>query len=136
LDVLERLADKFTIGDNCWEWTAGCNNSGYGIAYVAPGKQKVAHRALYEELVGSIPEGLDLDHLCRNRRCVRPDHLEPVTRRENLRRGRTLAAVNTAKTHCHLGHELTAANVYLRPDRPGRLCRACRRLSDSRRRGR
>lgn len=64
----------FTVGDDCWEWT-GKAASGYG-----------AHRRVYEWLRGPVPEGLELDHLCRNKLCVRPDHLEPVTRAENMRR--------------------------------------------------
>ena len=70
-----------------------------------------AHRYAYEELVGPIPEGLQLDHLCRNRSCVNPDHLEPVTCRENLRRGETLNAANLAKTHCPAGHPYAGENL-------------------------
>lgn len=71
--------------DGCWVWTASQNGTGYGALTIA-GARKLAHRLAYAHLVGPIPDGLDLDHLCRNRMCVNPAHLEPVTRRENLRR--------------------------------------------------
>lgn len=132
MELIDQLSDKFTIGDGCWEWTAGRNTNGYGAINIAR-RQYRAHRVMYEWLVGPIPSGMDLDHLCRNRACVRPDHLEPVSRQTNLLRGKTLTAANAAKTHCDAGHELTIDNVYERPDRPGRMCRQCRREVDRRR---
>lgn len=75
------------IGD-CWEWTRGRDGNGYGRAR-ADGKMVYVHRQVWTELVGPIPAGLELDHLCRNPACCNPDHLEPVTHRENIRRGRT-----------------------------------------------
>lgn len=87
--VIDRIADKFTVGDGCWEWTASRTLDGYGQIHIGPDRQMgYGHRVVYEMLVGPIPEGLQLDHLCRNRGCTRPDHLEPVTQAENLRRGR------------------------------------------------
>jgi hypothetical protein len=83
----DRLMAKIaTQADDCWLWTGCVGDGGYGQVTIAQRRHK-AHRAVYELLVGPIPEGLDLDHLCRVRRCVNPDHLEPVTRSENLRRG-------------------------------------------------
>lgn len=113
---------------DCWEWVAGRNGNGYGITY-ASGKAQVAHRWAYEELVGGIPAGLTLDHLCRNKRCVNPDHLEPVTQRVNTLRGHSRAAVNARKSHCIHGHELTPDNVYIvrLPTAVSRYCRTCRR---------
>jgi len=114
-EVLDRLADKFTVGDGCWQWRV-LNSEGYGTFRV-DGAKKKAHRVLYELMVGPIPEGLDLDHLCRNRGCVRPDHLEPVTRGENQRRGvpyRTPRDCNPwgrRVTHCPRGHEYTPENI-------------------------
>lgn len=120
-DSLRRrlLRGKFLAGDGCWEWTASRFRNGYGQF-----NSQLAHRVIYKELVGPIPEGLDLDHLCRNRACVRPDHLEPVTRRENLIRGETSIAENVRKTHCKHGHEFTEKNIYRW--RGKRLCRICR----------
>lgn len=115
--IVERIADKFTVGDGCWEWTASRSTAGYGR--VARGGRNGgwvnAHRVVYELLVGPIPEGLELDHLCRNRGCVRPDHLEPVTHAENTRRGKGSGAALWVplppKTHCVRGHEFTESNV-------------------------
>jgi hypothetical protein len=76
-------------------------------------------------LVGPIPEGMEIDHLCRNRGCVNPEHLEPVTRQENIRRSQSISVANAAKTHCPYGHLLSGANLYLRPNRGGRACREC-----------
>ena len=129
------LFDKFTVGDGCWEWTASINGSGYGefMSRRWPKATRLAHRLVYMLLVGDIPDGLDLDHLCRNRRCVRPSHLEPVTRRENLLRGNTVTARNALATHCVNGHEFDASNTHTLPDGK-RRCRACNRDSERRRR--
>lgn len=88
--------------DGCWGWTGSPNGNGYGHARV-DGKTYVAHRYVYQSTVGPIPEGLQLDHLCRNRMCVNPSHLEPVTHRENVLRGQGHAAINARKTHCSCG---------------------------------
>lgn len=85
LPLHRRLWDKFTISDGCWEWTAQINPNGYG-SFKVDGRPRRAHRVVYEWLVGPIPAGLELDHLCFNKACVRPDHLEPVTHKENMQR--------------------------------------------------
>jgi hypothetical protein len=84
---LERLLRHVDASGDCWEWTGYRSNLGYGVSSGKGIKSRQAHRALWLELVGPIVGNLDLDHLCRNRGCVNPDHLEPVTRRENMRRG-------------------------------------------------
>ena len=118
---ITRLLDKtvFNTETGCWEWTASRTNGGYGAVRM-PGLANVAHRALYILLVGGVPEGLHLDHLCRNKLCVNPDHLEPVTQQENNRRA------GAAKTHCAQSHEYTEANTYRRRN-GSRDCRACNR---------
>lgn len=83
----------------CWEWTGGTDPTGYG-RFFFDGRMGYAHRFAYETAVGPIPAGFDIDHLCRNRRCVRPSHLEAVTRRENLMRGQTLTAAHHAGRNC------------------------------------
>lgn len=93
--------------DDCWEWMAYRNQTGYGRIQVSskPKRQVVAHRVAYERLIGPIPVGLTLDHLCRNRWCVNPKHLEPVTHRENTRRSPIApAAINARKERCPRGH--------------------------------
>lgn len=116
---LERFAEKYRVDDSgCWIWTACTHQFGYG-EFRFRGKCARAHRVAYELLVGPIPEGLTIDHLCRVRNCVNPAHLEPVTFAENVRRG--AAAI----THCPHGHEYTEANTLHQRGR--RNCRTCRR---------
>lgn len=111
------------LEDECWIWEAG-KFRGYGCFYSSIAKkQQRAHRVAYEMFVGPIPEGLHLDHLCRNRGCVNPAHLEPVTNRENVLRGVGPTAVNAKKTHCPRGHALEGDNIYWRPT--GRRCKQC-----------
>lgn len=128
-DVLDRMADKFLVGDACWEWTAVRNAFGYGVIHRLDKGSRLAHRVLYEALVGPVPDGMDLDHLCRNRGCVRPGHLEVVTRSENIRRGdgpQILRAWNASKTHCPNGHSYADQEQYRRPNGE-RRCGACNR---------
>lgn len=111
--------------DHCWLWTANTNERGYGrmSSGGAGGTTLYAHRVAYELLVGPIPEGLQIDHLCRVRACVNPKHLEPVTHAENMRRG-----APAMQTHCKRGHEYTPENTGLHlPKSEGqRFCRTCR----------
>jgi hypothetical protein len=108
----------------CWLWTDVPSKDGYGYLSVGGGVKRPAHCVAYEIIVGPIPPKHDIDHLCRNRRCVRaPDHLEPVTRRINLLRGKTKTARNAAATQCPRGHQLS-------PYVPGkrRQCVECNRM--------
>lgn len=125
--ISARFWSKVEKTDTCWLWTGATVNGGHGRFGIAGDEKIMAHRFAYEEMVGAIPEGLVLDHLCRVPNCVNPAHLEPVTPRENTLRGVGFAAVNAKKTHCVNGHPLLPENVYQRPDRPGRMCRTCQR---------
>lgn len=127
---IDRLYDKFQIcEDGCWRWTANRTSyrkrGGYGGFWF--GKIRIlAHRFVYEWLRGPIPDGMQLDHLCKNTLCVNPDHLEIVTPKENTLRGSSFAAVNASKTHCPKGHELSEENLLKRNS--GRSCKLCHRL--------
>lgn len=120
--IADRFWEKVDKSGECWIWTARVAPNGYGHFAVSHARPTAAHRVAYELTVGPIPAGLVLDHLCRNTRCVRPDHLEPVTQAENMRRG-----LKGQQTHCKRGHSLTdPANLYPVALRRGhRRCRAC-----------
>lgn len=112
----------------CWVWTAAKGHHGYGRFWSSSrGRTVQAHRWSYEEATGAtVPFGRELDHLCRNPGCVNPDHLEPVTHRENLLRGTGVVAQCARRTHCVNGHEYNEENTYVRPN-GGRACKECNR---------
>lgn len=120
--------------DECWLYAGQQFGGGYGridswLKDLKKSKTYLAHRVMYENCVGPIPEGLVLDHLCRNTICINPDHLEPVTDAENLRRGVGEAARNSKKTHCIRGHEFSPGNTRLihKGKDLNRACRECDR---------
>lgn len=119
-DRVMRFVDK---SDSCWQWKGYINPKGYGEVRF-DGRPQHAHRAVYMLLVGPIADGLHVDHLCRVRSCVNPEHLEPVTMHENIRRG---LHKSDYITHCPRGHEYTEENTYVfRGEYSRRDCRKCR----------
>lgn len=123
MTLADRLWAKVDKSGDCWLWQGVVNHHGYGVINVGtiagkPKRVRRAHRVAYELTVGLIPDGMELDHLCRVRACCNPAHLEPVTRTENQRRGRG--------THCHAGHPFDEANTY-HAKSGQRMCRACHR---------
>lgn len=114
----------------CWLWRGGVNNQGYG-QYGGP----LAHRLAYELLVGPVPDGLVIDHLCKTPLCVNPDHLEPVTQGTNVLRDDSRTAKNAIKTHCDQGHEFTVETTYWRKN-GDRDCRPCKARRERERRQR
>ena len=121
--------------NGCWQWSGRRSTTEYGV-FVLDGRNFRAHRVAYELRVGPIPEGLQLDHLCRNRSCVNPAHLEPVTNRENTLRGVNHVAALARVTHCPAGHEYTPESTRLRRSRYGTVNRSCRTCDLERRAGR
>jgi len=117
----ESISNRIGFGE-CWTWLGPLGETGYPYG-THEGRVRRMHRVVYELLVGPIPDGLQLDHLCRNRSCVNPEHLEPVTGRENKLRGDTVNARNAHKTHCDHGHLLSGRNVAVYQGK--RQCRAC-----------
>ena len=125
--VLERFWDKVKVDETtgCWNWTAYKDHSGYGIFRIDSKNTSSSHRFAYQVNKGKIPEGLQLDHLCKNRKCCNPEHLEVVTLQENTNRSEiTIAVKNRNKTHCSKGHEYTPENTYVRKH-GHRACRTC-----------
>lgn len=120
---IERIMERFVVKtDSCWLWL-GKKDFGYGRVGFN-GSHVRAHKLIYEGLKGPVPTGLVLDHLCRNRGCVNPDHLEPISNRENVLRGVGLSAENAKKTHCKHGHAFEGANLLIVGAQ--RQCRTCR----------
>lgn len=121
------VADRFQAHivpdpiSGCWQWTGAVSRAGYGRFWLTGATD--AYRAAWQIFRGEIPAGLTLDHLCRNRRCVNPEHLEPVPGPVNILRGNGPTAVNARKTHCKRGHPFDAENTGITSN--GRRCRRC-----------
>lgn len=124
MDASDRLWSKVDKTGACWVWQGSVFGKGYGV-FTFEGRRYIVHRLSYELVNGPIPDGLVIDHLCRNQLCVRPDHLEAVTHRVNILRGIGYTAVAARKTHCKRGHEFTPENTVKSTN--GRWCRECKR---------
>lgn len=133
-DRIASFWSKVDRTDACWHWRGSVNNHGYGLFSIGRRYSNYyAHRVAYSLVRGQIPHGLTIDHLCRNRLCVNPDHLEPVTNAQNVLRGVGWTARNARVTHCPQGHPYSGSNLHIRyclengSRRPVRRCKACRR---------
>jgi HNH endonuclease len=114
-----KLMNRMVLDGDCWLCSSGIVGGGYA-RIGKDADRRYAHVVFYESLVGPVPEGLELDHLCRVRNCVNPAHLEPVTHRENVLRSENFVAEHAAKTHCPEGH------AYDMVEAGRRRCRTCR----------
>lgn len=123
----DEMLDTAVLDGECWLRTEQVRTSGYAGVWLTGKGQRLAHRVSYEHMVGEIPAGLDLDHLCRRRNCINPSHLEPVPRRVNLRRAADMIVT------CPRGHAYTEVNTYMDPE-GHRRCRECKRQLDRARR--
>ena len=127
---ISKFWDKVEKTGYCWNWKGSINSWQYGQVRINNRYWRV-HRLAYTLLVGEIPQSKVLDHLCRNRICVNPNHLEPVTNKENVLRGKGLTALNSQKTLCIRGHNLDGFNLYITPS-GYRNCKKCRQISGKR----
>lgn len=129
IDVLNKFFSLFSFNESggCWVWNGSFGGSGYGNFYDPFHKKRTttAHRYSYELLKGPIDEGLTIDHLCRNKKCINPEHLEQVSIRENLIRGTGFIAINVKKTHCPDGHPYDGRNLGVYKGL--RHCKMCKR---------
>lgn len=127
----ERVLSTYTVDGACWVPAQKPLGNGYVRICIGGGRRAQAHAVVWEYIWGKpVPDGLELDHLCRNRSCVRPDHLEPVTRSENAKRG-DVGSHNSSKTHCLRGHEFSEENT-ITTKRGYRACKTCVRASQAR----
>ncbi len=129
--MMKSRADRFWAKvektPECWLWNAASTPLGYGLFW--DGERLVyAHRWAYEDDFGPIPDGLEIDHLCRVSSCVNPKHLEAVTHQENMQRSPVMGRGQSAKTHCKRGHEYTEENTYYTPREGWRQCRECKKI--------
>lgn len=122
---MDRFWNKVSKTDTCWIWTACTNNEGYGV-FSLDAKSQKAHRLAYTWLVGEIPQGAVLDHTCRVRNCVNPEHLEAVSDKTNILRGNGMWRKRLEQTHCVRGHLLSGSNI--RYEKNKRRCKTCVRI--------
>ena len=124
--VTRGVARRIITSTGCWQYDGGLLPNGYAYVYVHGERSQYLHRLSYAEFRGPIPEGLVIDHLCRNRACFNPEHLEAVPQRVNVHRGRSHVVEQAARTHCPQGHPYSPANTSVSP-KGKRECRECHR---------
>ena len=120
--LLSKFWSKVEKTDSCWNWKGGVMSSGYG-SFNLNKKSVLVHRYSYEILKHMIPKNLVIDHKCKNKLCVNPEHLEVVTQKENVLRGDSFMSTNAKKTHCPQGHEYLGENLKIYNNR--RYCKRC-----------
>ena len=120
-----RFWQHVLLTNSCWIWLAATRGKMHYGAFWVETRHVQAHRFAYELFKGKIPEGMTIDHLCKNPKCVNPMHLEVVSRGENTLRGNTITALNLSKTYCVNGHALIGDNLHMYGNK--RICRACKR---------
>ena len=125
-DAIERFWEKVCITETCWLWIGAKNRRGYGAFHLGTNLNKEAHRFAYETLIGDVPIGKELDHLCRNPSCIKTEHLEPVVHFTNVQRGDSPPSHNIKKSHCPRGHPYDLTNTFW-TRRGGRMCKECNR---------
>ena len=132
-DPVDRFMAKIEVDPttDCWNWTGNLGWQGYGQFWSEKQKTVRAHRWSFNRWNDAVPDGMQLDHLCRNRKCANPFHLESVTPRENVLRGDTPASRNAAKAECNEGHPLAGPNLRIN-SRGDRVCRECSRAASRR----
>jgi hypothetical protein len=127
LTLAERIEKYVVRAPGCWTWAASHKPSGYAQIW-GKGTMLFVHRWMYEQVHGAIPEGFQIDHLCRNRGCINPDHLEAVTARINILRSDAPGAKAVRTGFCKRGHPFSGDNVYVRPSSGTRRCKKCHAL--------
>ena len=124
------LLSNIKIKNNCWVWTNHKPRPDGYVKIVYKKKQVLIHRLSYEVFKDELTKGLEIDHLCRNKLCINPDHLEEVTHKENVLRGISPMAINAKKTICNRGHKFTEQNTYIEPKTGKRHCRICSSINE------
>ena len=126
--LFTKLWNKIKLDGECWIWQEGLDKDGYPNYIRFGGKRYRPHRLVYELYIGELDLNLTIDHLCRNKICIRPEHLEQVSAKVNGLRGNTYQGINSRKIHCTQGHPYDKKNTYYRSDDGSRVCKICAKV--------